>query len=52
MPVLGRSWLRPVYVAVSLILGRRIRLLTRRFMDNHYKTKTKDAKDSQDGTSP
>jgi hypothetical protein len=34
IPVLGRPWLRPVYVAVSLILRRRITLMTRRSMDS------------------
>jgi hypothetical protein len=44
-------WLRPVYVPASLIPRRRIRLVTWRSRDNHYKTKTKDIKDKQDGTS-
>jgi hypothetical protein len=35
MSVLGRPWLRPVYVAASLFLRRRIRLMTRRSMDIH-----------------
>jgi hypothetical protein len=52
IPVFGCPWLRLVYVAVSLILRRRIILMTRKSRRHMLEDEGKDTKDKHDGTSP